>query len=41
MYCGAHRGDVDHACTFDYKAEAAKVLSTTLTKVVAAKIEVI
>lgn len=41
FYCGVHRGDVDHKCTFDYRAENMKGLSTSLVKVVGTKVEVL
>jgi len=31
-YCGDHKGSMDHACTFDYKADATKNLSTQMVK---------
>jgi len=31
-YCGDHKGSMDHACTFDYKADANKHLSTQMVK---------
>ncbi len=41
LYCTQHRGDVDHQCTYDYKAEQQKSLSTLMEKVVAKKVEVL
>jgi hypothetical protein len=38
-YCGEHKGFLDHACSFDYKAEATKNLSTQMVKCVATKLE--
>lgn len=40
-FCAAHRADSQHNCSFDYKAEAHKYLSTSLEKVVAKKIDTI
>lgn len=33
--------DNDHGCTYDYKQEAANLLSTTLVKIQAQKVEII
>lgn len=39
-YCSAHRGHMDHACTFDYREEHAKnLLKTMSTPIVGKKIE--
>lgn len=37
-YCAEHRMSEHHACTYDYKQEAAKRLEAQLVKVVADKI---
>ena len=41
LYCATHRPDAEHKCTYDYKAEFQKTLSTTMEKVVAKKLEVV
>lgn len=41
LYCATHRGDVDHACKYDYKSDQQKALSTLMEKVVAKKVEVL
>lgn len=41
MYCSTHRSDVVHNCTYDYRAENTKLLSTNLVKVVGLKVEVV
>jgi predicted nucleic acid binding AN1-type Zn finger protein len=39
-FCGAHRGHVDHGCTFDYKEEhATNLLKTMSTAVIGEKME--
>jgi len=40
-YCGTHRFDDAHACTYDYKAEQQALLSTHMVKVVGKKLDVI
>lgn len=41
LYCSIHRADVNHNCTFDYKAEFQKSLSTSMMKITGKKIEVV
>jgi len=41
IYCNLHRPDVEHNCTYDYRAENTKLLSTNLVKVVGLKVEVL
>lgn len=38
-YCGTHKGFVEHACAFDYKADAKKNLDKQLVKCENDKIE--
>jgi hypothetical protein len=38
-YCGTHKGFVEHACSFDYKADAKKTLDKQLLKCENDKIE--
>jgi predicted nucleic acid binding AN1-type Zn finger protein len=39
-FCGAHRGHMDHACSFDYKKEhAQQLLKTMSTAIIGKKIE--
>lgn len=38
-FCSAHNPSSAHACTFDYRTASSKHLETTLTKVVASKLE--
>jgi hypothetical protein len=38
-FCLAHRSDIDHKCSFDYRAEGMKSLSTSLEKVIASKVD--
>ena len=33
LFCGVHRADTAHACTFDFKAEATSTLETKLVKI--------
>lgn len=40
-YCGTHRFDDAHACTYDYKAEQQALLSSQMVKVVGKKLDVI
>lgn len=41
-YCTKHRHDVDHACTFDYRAEQKEQLNKFLsTPIVACKVDAI
>ncbi len=41
LYCPTHRADVAHNCSYDYKAEGLKLLSTSMEKIVAKKLEVL
>lgn len=41
LYCSLHRADVEHNCTYDYRAEHTKHLSSNLVKVVGLKVEVV
>ena len=41
IYCSTHRGDTLHNCSYDYKSENTKVLSTTMVKLTSKKIEVV
>ena len=41
LYCPAHRSDIDHKCSYNYRAESMKNLSTILVKVSGKKIDVI
>ena len=41
LYCPLHRSDVAHKCTYDYKSEFQKSLSTSMIKVTGKKIEVV
>jgi AN1-like Zinc finger len=39
-FCGLHRGDISHECTFDYRLDQQNRLLTTMsTPIVAKKIE--
>lgn len=40
-FCAAHRSDVVHNCTFDYKAQNKELLEKTLEKVVQSKVSII
>lgn len=40
-YCGAHRFDEAHACSYDYKAEQQALLSSQMVKVVGKKVDII
>lgn len=33
LFCGAHRAETAHACTFDFKAAATATLETKLVKI--------
>jgi hypothetical protein len=39
VYCSLHRPDVEHNCSYDYRAEGTKLLSTNLVKVIGHKID--
>jgi len=41
IYCTLHRPDYEHKCTYDYKAQNVKALSTIMKVVVAEKVAVI
>ena len=40
-YCSLHKSDVIHSCSYDYKAEQRKYLSSMLEKVVVKQVEII
>lgn len=40
-FCGAHRNNMDHACTYDFQESSKQALSTMLVKVVHQKVELI
>jgi predicted nucleic acid binding AN1-type Zn finger protein len=39
VFCSKHRAAEMHNCTFDYRAESTKYLSTNLVKLTSVKIE--
>lgn len=39
FYCSQHRPDVEHKCSYDYRADSTKALSTLLVKVAAEKLD--
>lgn len=41
LYCSLHRPDYEHKCTYDYRAENLRALSTNMKVVVAKKVEAI
>jgi hypothetical protein len=38
-YCSQHRADVEHKCSYDYRCDSMKALSTLLVKVESQKLE--
>jgi hypothetical protein len=41
VYCSIHRSDVEHNCTYDYRTEGTRLLSTNLVKVIGHKLDII
>ena len=40
-YCSIHRPDSEHKCTYDYRAENVRALSSIMKVVIAKKVEAI
>jgi len=41
VYCAIHRADSVHNCTYDYKVEHKKTLSTSMVKLESVKVEIL
>lgn len=41
LFCSPHRPDSEHKCSYDYRAENFKALSTTMKVVIAKKVDII
>jgi len=41
LFCAIHRPDAEHKCSYDYRAENFKALSTNMKVVIAKKVEAI